>query len=181
MKLKTRKYKYSPWFDLSVIAPSLIGLFVGLILWLCGMTAILAELFDLSRQYLTASEGLGFLVAGSIFAVSAGVVLTLHTEIVVTDEGMKIRVLIVKWMFIPWKDVLSVGVVPILGYYDPGSWYYIRVKKLTCFHQLASLSYGIGTDPVLIIYKYLDGYEDLVRIIKEHIGHNAGASRVEKC
>jgi hypothetical protein len=176
MKSETKRYKYPLQISLLWTVFPLIGLSVGLVLWLCGTMTIFAELFDLAGRYPTAGEGLGLLVGGCAFVIGAGTVSTLHTEIIVTNKGMKARVLIIGWVFIPWEDILDIGVVPMPRYNDPSTWRYIRAKKLTCFHRLASLSYGTGTDPVLIIYKRLDGYKELLQTIEEHVGHGADTS-----
>lgn len=179
MEFEAKRYKYPLWFSLLCVFP-LIGLSVGLVLWLCGMMTI-AGLLDLAERYPTTGGGLGLLIGGSLSTIIAITVLTIHTEIIVTDGGMKARVFFIRWMFIPWEHVLDVGILPVPGYNDPSTWRCIRVQKLTCFHKLASLSCGTGTDPILIIYKCLDGYEELMQLIEEHIEHHkAGASGMER-
>jgi hypothetical protein len=101
---------------------------------------------------------------------------TLYTEVVASDEGMKVRVLIFKWMFVPWEDVLGITITPLPGGNDPNLWRFVQVRKLTLFHRVAGLAYYTGLYPVLIINKHIEDYEELIRIIEEHIAQRKGQS-----
>lgn len=109
-------------------------------------------------------------LVGPLVALAFGGILsTLYTEVIVTDVGIRARVCILKWVFIPWENVLGVTVPPIPGFDDPNLWRFVRVKKLTIFHRLVSMSYLTGWEPVLIINSHIEGYEELIRAIEEQM------------
>ena len=98
--------------------------------------------------------------------------ITQYTEIGVTDTGMKVRVFVFWWVFIPWEDVLGVTVPPLPVYNDPRLMRLIRVRKLTLFHRLASICYATGPQPILIVNKHMADYEELIQTIEDHVKQN---------
>ena len=54
-----------------------------------------------------------------------------NTEVIVTERGMRVRVFVFRWVFIPWEDVLGVTVPPIRGGNGPKLWRFVRVPRLT--------------------------------------------------
>lgn len=180
MERREKRYKYPLWGILSSIVPSSIAILIGLALLLRWVGTIFTVLSDLVGGYPPASGDLQFLATAWMPFVIGGTLLTLYTEVIVTDDGMKVRVFIFKWVFIPWEDVLGVTVPPIPGGNDPSLWRFIRVRKLTLFHRLSSICYCTGIKPVLIVNKHIEGYEELIRTIEEHVEQRRSASRGEE-
>jgi hypothetical protein len=181
MEHEAKRYKYPLWANLSSTVPSLLSICIGLALLLLGIGMLFNMLPDIGQGYPVVVEALGLLVAGCVFLIGGATVLTLYTEVIVTTRGIKVRVFIFRWIFIPWEDILDVTVPSIPVYNDPNLWCFIRVRKLTLFHRLVSLNWRTGSDPVLIISKYMDGYRELIKIIEEHVEHNQATSGEERC
>ncbi len=86
------------------------------------------------------------------------------------DEGMWVRVFVLKWFFIPWEDISGIT-RPTVAYSSiPQLWYFIQVRKLTIFHKLLGITYRTGPEPVLVIYERMEDCQELIEIIEEHIG-----------
>lgn len=179
MEHEAKRYKYPLWGSLSSTVPPLLFIFIGFALLLLGMGTLFDVLPDIG-QYPSTSSAIGLLVGGWVPLILGAMLLTLHTEVIVTTRGIKVRVFIFRWIFIPWEDILDVTVPSIPVYNDPNLWCFIRVRKLTLFHRLVSLNWRTGSDPVLIISKYMDGYRELIKIIEEHVEHNQVTSEEEE-
>jgi len=164
-----QRYKYPLWATLSSIVPSLALFLIGFATLPRGVQAAVSMFTSLIRGGSLSGEDLLSLAGPLVALAFGGVLSTLYTEVIVTNSGMKVRVYIFKWAFIPWKDVLGVTVPPIPGCNDPNLWCFVRVNRLTLFHRLASISYKTGSKPVLIINKYIEGYGELIKRIEEHV------------
>lgn len=179
MGSEQKRYKY-PLCGvlLSTVPPSVVVLF-GLVLLLRWVETLLVALSGLLRGYQPRGEDLKYLGVAWIPLIIGCTLLTFYTEVIVAEAGMKVRVLIFKWVFIPWEDVLAITVTPIPGGNDPNLWRFIRVKRLTLFHRLLSICYLTGLQPVLIIGKQMEGYEELIQIIEEHVAKRRSAAQGE--
>jgi hypothetical protein len=121
-------------------------------------------------------DDLWLLVGTLIGILVSGTLLSLYTEVIVVEKGIKARVFLFFWVFIPWEDVLGLAVLPpALAAQDPYRWRLVQVKRLTFFHRLASQAYLTGPDPVLIITKKIKGYEQLVETIEAHLAQDGPA------
>lgn len=177
------RYRYPLWATLwSTVPPSLCFL-IGLAVLPRWVKTVFTLLYDLARGYTSESQDIQFAGTAWIPLVLGGILLTLYTEVIVSDDGIKARVFVFKWVFIPWNDVLDVIATPLLGYAgyaDSQLWCFVRVRKLTPFHRLASACYLTGLEPVLIINMHIEGYEELIQIIKDHVEQNQVALRGAK-
>ena len=143
-------------------------------MWLGAVLGMLPESWWGNRPI---GDYVGLLLGSLIFLVIGGTLLTLYTEVIVTEDGLKVRVLVFKWVFIPWAEVLGITVTPLPGANSPSLWRFIQVKRLTIFHRLTSSCYLTGLNPVIIINKNLRGYEELVQVIEKHLEQNQISSR----
>lgn len=176
MERTEKRYKYPLWGVLSSTVPPLIAIFAGLVLLPRWIIILFNVLLGLLQGHQPAGDELKYLGGAWIPIFLGCTLLTLYTEVVVTEEGMKVRVFIFKWVFIPWEDVLDITVTPIPGCNDPNLWRFVRVRRLTFFHRLASICYLTGLKPVLIINKHMEGYEELIRTIEEHVAKQRSAA-----
>jgi hypothetical protein len=179
MKLTAKRHKYPLWVTLSYIVPSLFLILLGFALLLSWVGAIFGVLPDEHWGPRPLSDYVALLVVGILTVFSGGLLLTLYTEVIVTDRGIMAKVLIFRWVLIPWEDVMGITVTPLHN--DPDLWRFIRVRKLTFFHRFASLCYNTGSDPVLIVSSSMDSYEELMQIIEEHVEQNRIASGEREC
>jgi hypothetical protein len=164
-----KRYAYPLWAILSSTVVPLVLIIVGFALLPQWANLVFSLVSALVRRRPPAIASFQSLAAPWVFLLLGLNLLTLHTEVVVTKEGMKVRVFIIKWVLIPWEDVLGLTVSPLPGGNDPKLWRFVRVRKLTPFHRLDSLCYLTGPDPVLIINRHMSGYEELVQVIAEHL------------
>jgi hypothetical protein len=169
MEPGAKRYTNPLWGILWSTVIPLIMITVGLALLPQWVSLVFSLVSALIQRRPPDGAVLRFLPAPWAFLVLGLTLLTLYTEVIVTKEGMKVRVFIIKWVLIPWEDVLGLTVTPIPGGNDPKLWRFVRVRRLTPFHRLASLFYLTGPDPVLIINRHMSGYEELVRVIAEHL------------
>ena len=168
---KTR-YRLPLWTTLASTVPALFFLVLGLALLPRWVWTICTAVWALVSGNLLARELFEFMLVGWIPFMMGATLLSLYTEFDIADEGMRVRVFAFKWVFIPWEDVLGLTLPRIPGGNDPRLWHFVRVRKLTPFHRLLSLSYQMGADPVLPIHRRIENYEMLVQIIEEHIEQN---------
>jgi len=155
----------------------LVAILAGLVLLPRWITTLFSVLLGLLQGCRPGGDELKYLGVAWMPLVIGCTLLTLYTEVIVGKEGMKVRVFIFKWIFIPWQDVLDVTVPPIPGGNDPNLWRFIRVRRLTFFHRLVSICYLTGLKPVLIIGKQIEGYEELIQTIEEHVAKKQSAAR----
>ena len=169
MEASAERYTYPLWASLWSAVTPLVAVAFGLALlprWIKSVPLLVAGLVQ-GRP--PDSAVLWSLPAPWVALVLGLTLLTLHCEVIVTKQGMKVRIFIIKWTFIPWKNVLGLTASPLPGGNDPKLWRFVRVRKLTPFHRLASVCYLTGIDPVLVINRHMRGYEELVQVISEHL------------
>lgn len=168
-----KRYKYPLWVVLSYAVPLLVLISAGAALLLRWIGTVFTVLFALMQGHPPAGEDLQFALIGWmgpwICVILAGVDLARYTEVIVSAAGMRVRVYFFKWVFIPWEDVLGITVTPIPGGNIPTLWRFVQVRRLTCFHRLASMAFLTGPWPVLVIGRDLSDYGELVQIIEEHV------------
>ena len=88
-----------------------------------------------------------------------------NPDIAVSEDGLAIKFYF-RWLFVPWGDVISVTRT-IASF---GRKYLVRVKGLTILHRLISFSQSGSIQPGFLISPSIDGYSDLMRAIREHMG-----------
>ena len=111
-----------------------------------------------------------FYFLGNLIFLCLGLtLLTLYNEVDIDEAGLKIRVFIFFWRFVPWEDVIRITITPIVGANNPTQWRFIQVRKLTIFHHIISLSYKTGSNPIVIINKHIRNYDELFEVIERRL------------
>lgn len=110
-------------------------------------------------------DGLLVFTFSSLFGIVLGVTVSnFFPDIMIHGGGLSVKFYF-KWLFVPWEDVISVKPLPI----RKRRTYLVRVKKLTVVHRLISLCQWGSLQPGFLISSNIDGYHDLLRVIREHI------------
>jgi hypothetical protein len=168
MKRQGKRYSYSSKFTLlSIVGPAPIFL-VGLVTLPYWAWTILSTLFKLTRGYMPTDETLRVLAVAWTPFLLGSFFLNQYTEIIVADQGMWVRVFLLKWVFVPWEDVLNITTTP--STYLPALLHLIQVRKLTVFHRLISITYRAGSKPSIVINGHMRNYQELLETIEKHIG-----------
>jgi len=105
---------------------------------------------------------LSFFFMGGIFLA------LVNDPINLTDDGIRVKVFIFIWAFIPWNEVYSVKTTNI-PFYGIDKCFFICVKRLSIFHRLISLSYYLGLMPAIYVYNRNNNYDELLSIIQSKI------------
>ena len=104
-----------------------------------------------------------------LIGVSGGtVVINFFPDIIVRDDGLSVKCFFFKWFFVPWEEVISAKPLPLSV--RKTRTYLVRVKELTVVHRLISLCQCGSLQPGFLISSSIDGYHELLRVIREHIG-----------
>jgi hypothetical protein len=172
---RENRYRYRLKTTWALIIPCLSLLLIGIALLPRGIKATLSIFLESTKEYPT-KDAILFIIGPCLVLYGAGVISTLYTEIIITDLGMKVRILIFKWRFIPWQDVLGISPPVLGGSYNV--WRLIIVRQLTLFHRIVSLVYRTDFKPVLLICSQIQGYNELIRTIEEHVEDTESVSRV---
>ncbi len=108
-----------------------------------------------------------------LFAVVLFSFVSLHSlnstpNIELHEDGLRIQSFGFHWVWVRWSDIVGLDESSsVLGPRIQGT--LVRARGLTVFHRLIALSYGSGITPAFIVSEGLDGYEDLVGIIREKL------------
>jgi len=172
MENKMQRYRYS--LPVALWSAGIHSIFVltGIAVLPKWVRTVFSVLSTLLSHAVPGQEELGFLWAPWVSILVGATLLSLYTEVIVTEKGMRARVLLFFWKFIPWKDVLGITVTPIPGSSDPSRMRCVQVRRLTFFHRILGICYLAGIHPVLFINKHIEDYEGLVEVIEEHIEQN---------
>lgn len=180
MEVETQRHKYPLGAVLwSVVMPSIIVL-VGFVQMPRGITAIAGVGSGLLKGKPPARADLWSIVAPWMDLLLGGILLSLYTEVITSAKGMKVRVFVFAWVFVPWEDVLGVVVPALPGANAPRRWHFVQVRRLTFFHRLLGMMYLTGSKPVVVINRSIDGYEELLRVIEERIEQNQSTSTLKR-
>jgi len=86
----------------------------------------------------------------------------MFSVVTITTNGLQVQTFLFWWVFIPWDDIIFIQA------YQMGRYHIIGVNYLTPIHKhLFGIWYG---KPVFYIYKGINGYTELIQIIKEETG-----------
>ena len=109
-----------------------------------------------------------------MFAVVMGMgMLNLFPDVAVRDDGFSVRCFLVIWLFVPWRDVIAVN--PSLASIS-GNIYLVQVKRLTFVHNLIGLTQGLSLHPGFLIAPGIEGYKELLQIIRKRTANEAHLS-----
>lgn len=107
-----------------------------------------------------------------------GMALNMFPDLGISAEGLHVRFFAVKWLFVPWSDVIDLSITPATAASKtPG--YVIRVRKLTIWHRMLGYFMGSGTTPGVIFASDIEGYDRLVRELRTHIEKAQGEVQAE--
>lgn len=166
-----KEFKYPLWLSLLYVVPPLFMALVGVALLGLTMLELTNMLFSAAFNVSPAISQnlLGSFVGGGIALLGGLVGLAGHTHIYATPDGLKVKIYCVISVFVPWQDVIELRVCPLPPpYNDPDKWRIIQVKRLSVFHRLLGHSYGVGSKPIIVINRWLQGYDELIAIIESH-------------
>jgi hypothetical protein len=162
-KLSQRFYTYS---SLSVYFTRITGL-----LWIVISALLLAAVWS---DWLSSTPGpmpfsdRAALTAFMLLSVLMSIIVaSLYPDLSTSEEGLGVRFGF--WTLqVPWEEVLSVRRLLISVRRRPT--YLIQVKKLTTIHRFISLSQLGGWRPGFLVSSVLDGYDELMKTIRQHAG-----------
>jgi hypothetical protein len=128
---------------------------------------------DLIREPLTGKEVIEFL--GLCLSVIFLIIfshqdINHHNSIQVLEKGLRVRVFffIFLWKFIPWSDVISIELSPLVDRWNNSVWV-IVVKRLTFWHRRLSVIYRVGNLPGIILSSDLNQRGELMDLVEKHI------------
>lgn len=161
-----RRYSYS-WiikapaylFGVILIALSLF-LIVGLIHSLVYLPPG-SNLIDVTFLIMTLGS---MAVVMSCFAAYAA---NLYSDIQVVAGGLKIQTFCFLWVYVPWGDIEDIK-VPLIMFSRSRL---VIVRKLTFLHRFVGFTGGVFFQPAFFVSPKMIGYNELVMIIREKIGH----------
>lgn len=168
--MKSSKYVYPFWVTLLATIPPGVFLVTGIVLLPQWARTVWVVLYQCAQGIWPSPGDLRLILGAWIPLVIGLVFLAMHTaEIEVHEQGIQVRIFIFKQVFIPWQDILDIRAPNLPGYSDPSLWTFIQVRKLTIFHRLVGIAYLMGPRPVLMINRYLRGYDEIVSLLRERI------------
>ena len=140
-------------------------------LWL--LTTLWSDFFTDSPVARPISELLPLSLA-MVFAVVIGMyMLNMFPDVAVRDDGFSVRCFLVIWLFVPWRDVIAVN--PSLASIS-GHIYLVQVKRLTFVHNLIGLTQGLSLRPGFLIAPGIEGYKELLQLIRKRTANEARLS-----
>jgi hypothetical protein len=95
--------------------------------------------------------------------------LNLYPDIRASDHGLAVQVFLFWWIFVPWEHVVDIrptGLSKLLG---SSRSRLVVVRRLAFVHRLIGGA-DSGFQPAFIIKATMQGYNELVRLIKEKLG-----------
>lgn len=168
--MKPRRYVYPLWATLAATVPPGIFLLMGIALLPRWVKTVWVITSQCAQGLWPSPEDLWWVLGIWIPILIGCTLLAMHTaEVEICEQGMRVRIFILKRVFIPWQDILDVRPPPLPGYSDPSLWVFIQVRKLTIFHRLLGMAYLMGPQPVLVVNRYLKGYDEFLSALREHI------------
>jgi hypothetical protein len=85
-------------------------------------------------------------------------------DIELYQSGLRVQSFGLFWVWVPWETIAGLVEPADVGYYLRGI--LVRCERLTVFHRLVALFFGIGTTPAFIISDGLCNYDSLVEIVR---------------
>jgi hypothetical protein len=153
------------------------GLFYGLLNVLGCLLLFLINLllyFVLFREIQAAVSGqledpMGLVVdlgAILVFGLVLLGLLNYTPNIRVYEEGLKVQIFLFWWAFVPWDDILYLG----LRSNPMGQSRVVVVRALTPAHVVIGWIYAFRLKPGFLILSKIDRYHELMYIIKSRTG-----------
>jgi hypothetical protein len=170
--------KYYRYLSISVIMLRIVGnifLIIGLVFLPIVLLNLLMELYYLVvNPDLASFEGLFDLTFVAACCLLFGTIFpNLFPNLAVDDKGLYVRFYF-KWLFVPWQDVVSFheSFISTLNPFSQHLYFVLVRRGLTPVHWLVSLNQLGGRGPGFLVSKSITNYQDLARIIKEHLDSN---------
>jgi len=160
-----KEYKYPTWIRVFSLIP-LIFLLFGLsfcIDWIALNLGIINDTLFGDN----ATINYDYYLQGGLVMMFMGLFFLVRTnEFQIENDGIKVSIFFLFWVFIPWEDVLEITTLKLPGYSNPNMIRVLRVRNLTIFHRLASFLYFAGLHPIMIISNQLINFEDFINTIE---------------
>jgi len=109
-----------------------------------------------------------YLVSPPLLLFFAGIILNVFPDIGVSEKGLHVRFFLVKWLFIPWHEVIGLAIAPITAS-SKTSVYVIQVRKLTIWHRILGFLVGSGTGSGIAFPSNIDGFKQLTEELESHL------------
>lgn len=100
-----------------------------------------------------------------------------YNRVRVAKSGLFVEVYVFryKWIFVDWKDVLELKLLPLSDPWGKPQWL-IKVRELTYWHKLISQHYRCGPQPGIVISSDLIDRDKLLDIVKKKLTKNRSRS-----
>ena len=99
------------------------------------------------------------------FSPFIGVLSNLEPDILVSDDGLRVKFFWFWWIFVPWEDIEDMRV----SLFGLSRSRLVVARKLTFVHRIIGASYGTFFKPTVLISSHLERQSELVATIKKHI------------
>ncbi|MEJ2556517.1 MAG: hypothetical protein P8186_09865 [Anaerolineae bacterium] len=169
--------RYHLYRSVGVIIMRIAGniiLIAGLLLSPILLIGIPKTLYNLVMNPEAVREGtFGVIFVAAFLLLFGAVFPNLFPNLAVDDKGLYVRFYI-KWLFVPWQDVVSCqeSFISALNPFSQHIYFVLAKRGLTPIHWLISLNQLGGWGPGFLVSKNITDYQDLARTIREHLDSN---------
>jgi hypothetical protein len=130
-----------------------IALLAGLVRWTQGGTFRNVEVLG------------ALILAIPFFGFFVVLLSNTYPDIKLFEQGIAVQVFIFWWIFINWEEIEDIR--PVLGGFSRSR--LVIVQRLTPVHRLFGWMYSYSTKPAFLIMPTLEGYEQLIQIMRRSI------------
>jgi len=163
--MNMKEYKYPSWhriFDFMPLIPLIFGILFCIDWFAMQFGLINATLFGDN-----ATINYGIYLQGGLLMVFMGLFfLARNNEFRIENDGIHVSLFYLFWKFIPWEDVLEIRPLNLPGYPIAYAPWILKVKRMTMFHRIASISYLAGIDPIIVIAYTLNDFDGFINTIE---------------
>ncbi len=96
--------------------------------------------------------------------------LNFQPDIEVSQKGLSIQVFVFWWIFVPWSSIEAVRPT-MTSHILRNSSHVILVERLTPVHRFFGL-YAFSMKPGFLIRRRIEGFNELLKIIKNNVENN---------
>jgi hypothetical protein len=96
--------------------------------------------------------------------------LSMYSDVHLSEEGIRVQVIGLWWIFVPWQDVLDIRPTVQASLLGHRRSQVVFVRKLTWLHWIIGWVLGLKPRPAFNIKGTQTGYDDAVRMIKGKLG-----------
>jgi hypothetical protein len=106
-------------------------------------------------------------------SIVGSALLNLFPEIQISEGGLRILVFGFHWMFVPWRDVVSMTELASPYQTESLRGMVVKVRGLTLMHLLLVASLGNELARGFIVFNSISGYDQLVETLQQHLKEGA--------